>query len=77
MRKICETIMTNIAVTMDLIPQVLGVIDVTRSKEKGYQTLVKDGFCSEVIFRNCFRSGCHISDFSSSNSFLVFTSWMS
>ncbi|XP_056866721.1 DNA mismatch repair protein MSH5 [Raphanus sativus] len=27
---------------------VLGVIDVTRSKEKGYQTLVKDGFCSEL-----------------------------
>ncbi|WZY94815.1 hypothetical protein YC2023_067144 [Brassica napus] len=27
---------------------VLGVIDVTRSKEKGYQTLVKDGFCAEL-----------------------------
>ncbi|CDY65220.1 BnaCnng46130D [Brassica napus] len=27
---------------------VLGVIDVTRCKEKGYQTLVKDGFCAEL-----------------------------
>ncbi|CAN8258651.1 unnamed protein product [Cochlearia groenlandica] len=27
---------------------VIGVIDVTRSKEKGYQTLVKDGFCTEL-----------------------------
>ncbi|CAH2053214.1 unnamed protein product, partial [Thlaspi arvense] len=27
---------------------VIGVIDVTRSKEKGYQTLVKEGFCAEL-----------------------------
>lgn len=57
MRRICITI-------MDLLPQVLGVIDVTRCKEKGYQTLVKDGFCAEVTIKNCFRSGCHISNFS-------------
>lgn len=57
MRRICITI-------MDLLPQVLGVIDVTRCKEKGYQTLVKDGFCAEVIIKICFRSGCHISNFS-------------
>jgi DNA mismatch repair protein MSH5 len=27
---------------------VIGVIDVTRSKERGYQTLVKEGFCAEL-----------------------------
>ncbi|XP_023641569.1 DNA mismatch repair protein MSH5 isoform X4 [Capsella rubella] len=27
---------------------VTGVIDVTRSKERGYQTLVKEGFCAEL-----------------------------
>lgn len=26
-----------------------GVIDVNRSKEKGYGTLVREGFCDEVI----------------------------
>lgn len=45
----CKNIMTTISLTTNLIPQVIGVIDVTRSKEKGYQTLVKDGFCAEVI----------------------------
>lgn len=28
--------------------QVIGVIDVNRSKEKGYGTMVKEGFCDEV-----------------------------
>lgn len=28
--------------------QVIGVIDVNRNKEKGYETIVKDGFCDEV-----------------------------
>jgi DNA mismatch repair protein MSH5 len=27
---------------------VIGVIDVNRSKEKGYGTIVKEGFCDEV-----------------------------
>ncbi|BAB02831.1 unnamed protein product [Arabidopsis thaliana] len=34
---------------LTITPQVIGVIDVTRSKERGYQTLVKEGFCAEVI----------------------------
>lgn len=49
MYRICKTTMTTISVTTDITPQVIGVIDVTRSKEKGYQTLVKEGFCAEVI----------------------------
>lgn len=71
MRRICKTIMTKISVTMDLLPQVLGVIDVTRSKEKGYQTLVKDGFCTEVIIDILFVQAVISLILLSSNSFLV------
>ena len=28
--------------------QVIGIIDVSREKEKGYGTIVKEGFCEEV-----------------------------
>ena len=28
--------------------QVIGVIDLNRTKEKGYATVVKEGFCDEV-----------------------------
>ncbi|CAH8337021.1 unnamed protein product [Eruca vesicaria subsp. sativa] len=51
---------------------VLGVIDVTRSKEKGYQTLVKDGFCAEVIIEIAFVQVVISLIFSASNSFLVY-----
>lgn len=29
--------------------QVTGVIDIQRNKDKGYETLVKHGFCDEVM----------------------------
>ncbi|RAL48978.1 hypothetical protein DM860_001298 [Cuscuta australis] len=39
-------------VDMNLKPEtyegVIGVLDVNRSKEKGYETIVKDGFCDEL-----------------------------
>lgn len=64
MPRICITI-------MDSLPQVLGVIDVTRSKEKGYQTLVKDGFCAEVLQKFVFVQAVISLIFLSSNSFVV------
>uniref|UniRef100_A0A0D9WI86 DNA mismatch repair proteins mutS family domain-containing protein n=1 Tax=Leersia perrieri TaxID=77586 RepID=A0A0D9WI86_9ORYZ len=33
---------------IDLVGKVVGVIDVQRGKEKGYETLVKEGLCEEV-----------------------------
>lgn len=33
--------------------QVIGVTDVDRSKEKGYETIVKEGFCDEVGHTSC------------------------
>ncbi|KAK4398540.1 DNA mismatch repair protein MSH5 [Sesamum angolense] len=33
---------------LDIIEKVMGVIDVNRSKDKGYDTIVKDGFCGEL-----------------------------
>ncbi|CAK9171889.1 unnamed protein product, partial [Ilex paraguariensis] len=33
---------------LDIVEKVIGVIDVTRNKEKGYETVVKDGFCDEL-----------------------------
>ncbi|XAR56702.1 hypothetical protein NMG60_11037280 [Bertholletia excelsa] len=33
---------------LDIVEKVIGVIDVNRSKEKGYETMVKDGFCDEL-----------------------------
>lgn len=37
-----------------LIFQVTGVIDVQRPKDKGYETLVKEGLCDEVGFQAIF-----------------------
>ena len=39
--------------------QVTGVIDIQRGKEKGYETLVKEGLCDEVrisayVFPSCY-----------------------
>ncbi|CAL5392801.1 unnamed protein product [Camellia sinensis] len=35
-------------ITGDLASAVIGVIDVSRSKDKGYGTIVKEGFCDEL-----------------------------
>lgn len=35
---------------MHSVVQVIGIIDVTREKEKGYGTIVKEGFCEEVRY---------------------------
>lgn len=35
-------------VITDYLLQIIGVIDVNRTKEKGYPTVVKEGFCDEV-----------------------------
>lgn len=38
-------------VITDYLLQIIGVIDVNRTKEKGYTTVVKEGFCDEVKSR--------------------------
>ncbi|KAI9161743.1 hypothetical protein LWI28_020312 [Acer negundo] len=43
--KAASSITTELAYVYELV---IGVIDVNRSKEKGYGTLVKEGFCDEV-----------------------------
>lgn len=40
--------------------QVIGVIDVDRSKEKGYETIVKEGFCDEVGYAAAVTCGFNI-----------------
>jgi len=40
--------------------QVIGVIDVDRSKEKGYETIVKEGFCDEVGYTAAVICGFNI-----------------
>ncbi|KAF3446971.1 hypothetical protein FNV43_RR12151 [Rhamnella rubrinervis] len=40
-----SSITTEVAYVYELV---IGVLDVNRSKEKGYGTIVKDGFCDEV-----------------------------
>ncbi|XP_062077682.1 DNA mismatch repair protein MSH5 isoform X3 [Humulus lupulus] len=34
--------------SLDIIEKVIGVLDVSRSKQKGYETIVKEGFCDEL-----------------------------
>ncbi|XP_011012093.1 PREDICTED: DNA mismatch repair protein MSH5 isoform X2 [Populus euphratica] len=41
----CSCITTELAYVYELV---IGVIDVNRSKEKGYGTIVKEGFCDEL-----------------------------
>lgn len=43
--KACSCITTELAYVYELV---IGVIDVNRSKEKGYGTIVKEGFCDEL-----------------------------
>ncbi|KAJ6893971.1 DNA mismatch repair protein MSH5 [Populus alba x Populus x berolinensis] len=43
----CSCITTELAYVYELV---IGVIDVNRSKEKGYGTIVKEGFCDEPFF---------------------------
>ncbi|KAF5947286.1 hypothetical protein HYC85_013243 [Camellia sinensis] len=45
--------------------KVIGVIDVSRSKDKGYGTIVKEGFCDEVlrILAASFLNVCNYSSF--------------
>nr|XP_043628919.1 DNA mismatch repair protein MSH5 [Erigeron canadensis] len=43
--KAASCISMDLAYVYELI---IGVIDVTRSKDKGYETMVKDGFCEEL-----------------------------
>lgn len=71
MCRICKTIVTTVSVTTVLTPQVIGVIDVTRSKERGYQTLVKEGFCAEVIIEVHFVQVVILLIVFASNSFLI------
>ncbi|KAL9659100.1 hypothetical protein QQ045_009639 [Rhodiola kirilowii] len=43
--KVGSVITTEVAYVYELV---IGVLDITRSKEKGYETIVKDGFCVEL-----------------------------
>lgn len=58
--------------------QVIGVLDVNRSKEKGYETIVKEDFCTEVRHESqklpflIVQSECILSLFIISSSFFLF-----
>ncbi|KAF3657114.1 DNA mismatch repair protein MSH5 [Capsicum annuum] len=41
---------------------VIGIIDVDRSKEKGYETIIKEGFCDEVSALELARLPCMYGD---------------
>ncbi|CAH9118028.1 unnamed protein product [Cuscuta europaea] len=43
--KVAEDLSSDLAFVCELV---VGVLDVNRSKEKGYETIVKDGFCDEL-----------------------------
>ncbi|KAF4393840.1 hypothetical protein F8388_018331, partial [Cannabis sativa] len=43
--KASSSITTELAYVYELV---IGVLDVTRSKQKGYETIVKEGFCDEL-----------------------------
>ncbi|XP_073055825.1 DNA mismatch repair protein MSH5 isoform X2 [Primulina eburnea] len=46
---ISETLQEQLKhLNVDIIEKVIGVVDVNRSKDKGYETIVKDGFCDEL-----------------------------
>jgi hypothetical protein len=51
MSDICWLSFNWIPAITDYLLQIIGVIDVNRSKEKGYTTVVKEGFCDEVKLR--------------------------
>ncbi|VFQ66333.1 unnamed protein product [Cuscuta campestris] len=44
-KKVGEELSSDLGFVCELV---IGVLDVNRSKEKGYETIVKDGFCDEL-----------------------------